>query len=89
MGLRYAPARSCPRKLLPGEAKRVPATAPLVGLFIACPACRFVASYLKEEGGLVEEPGNAGPELFAIERPPPCLRCRRRITLVDGVLVAE
>lgn len=31
----------CPAKLDPGEYKRSPTTGPLIGIFLACPACGY------------------------------------------------
>lgn len=76
--------RKCSRLLEPGELKRVPQLGPLVGYFIACPACGFPAPYLDDEVGYVEEPpkektlyaGSPQRELRGLERPPRCFRCK-------------
>lgn len=83
--LRSVPPTRCVRRLARGEVKRVPSVGRLVGYYVACPGCGFVAPYLAEEAGWIE---SADPELHLVgaERPPPCMRCRRAIGVVDGAL---
>ncbi len=84
--IRSVGLRQCPRKMRPGEVKRVPLRGGLVGYHVACPSCGFVASYLREEALFKEVVDADGVVLVGIERPPPCLRCRQRIGCVDGEL---
>lgn len=86
VGVRSAPHAACPRKLKPGEVKRVSLTGPLVGYHVACPGCRFVASYLKEEAGFVEERDELGPVLVGFTRRVVCIRCRQTIAMRNGHL---
>lgn len=86
MGVRTEPHTTCARKLKPGQVKRVTLAGPLIGYHIACPGCRFVASYLKEEAGFLEERDDAGPVLLGLGRRVTCIRCRREITMRAGRL---
>ncbi|NUP12898.1 MAG: hypothetical protein HOW73_43215 [Polyangiaceae bacterium] len=83
-------ASGCVREMPPGQVKRVPQRGGLVGYFIACPGCRFIASYLDDHHGFLEEcvlPGHTTPvKLVGIEKPPRCFRCRKSITVVGASL---
>jgi hypothetical protein len=75
--------------------KRVLQRGPLVGYFLACPACGFAAPYLDEDVGYREEPPAGQPlpagsyrALVGIDVPPACARCRRRLRVADGALEA-
>ncbi len=81
--LTHASYQKCSRTLERGEVKRVMQRGPLVGYFLACPACGFSASYLHDAVGYVEDPPTgtmlrAGERhwLVGIERPPACYKCR-------------
>jgi hypothetical protein len=49
--LTVASYQKCSRLLAKGEVKRVMQRGPLVGYFLACPACGFSASYLEDDAG--------------------------------------
>lgn len=87
--LRSAPFNRCPRKLSKGEVKRVPKGGQLVGYHVGCPGCGFVAPYLAEEAGWVEQVDADGIAIVGVDRRPTCIRCRRRIGMVDGALAVE
>lgn len=92
---RLTPAsyKTCSRTLKPGEVKRVSGRGPLIGYFLACPACRFVASYLHDAVGYVEgppAPGTTWPKsLLGITKPPPCYSCGSLLGVEGGNLVAR
>jgi hypothetical protein len=82
----------CSRTLGEGEVKRVSGRGPLVGYFLACPACGFVASYLHDAAGFEEEPAPPGVwprRLVGIQTPPPCFQCGSLIGVEAGALVAR
>ena len=89
--LTHAPFRKCPRDLARGEVKRVMQRGPLVGYYVGCPACGFVASYLHDACGFLEE--RSAPTtvltLVGVERPPACLKCGLRLRVEGGEVVAE
>ena len=84
--IRSLALRQCPRRMRPGQVKRVPLKGKLVGYWIACPGCGFVASYLLDEARFTESVDKDGIGLVGIDAPPPCIRCRRRIECADGAL---
>lgn len=101
MRIRFVHPQLCTRKLVPGDVKRVFAAGPLLGYFIACPACGFYGSYLHCEAGFTEigpTVGSRGPGAHATEEPyrhptslsathpVVCYGCRRRIVVKDGEL---
>ncbi len=91
--LTVAAHKTCSRTLGRGEVKRVSGRGPLVGYFLACPACGFVASYLHDACGFTEVPPAPGTEwprvLSGIGKPPPCYSCRSLISVEGGALVAR
>lgn len=90
--LTVAAYQKCTRLLVKGEVKRVMQRGPLVGYFIACPACGFSASYLHDEVTYVEELAPAGTwphKLVGIEKPPVCFKCHAYLCVEGGVLVAR
>lgn len=94
--LSVASYRSCAQRLQPGEVKRVMQRGPLIGYFLACPACGFVGSYVDDAVGYVEKPdksvtlrvGDPQRELLGTNHPPTCFRCRRLLRVADGHLEA-
>lgn len=94
--LTVASYQKCSRTLAPGEVKRVMQRGPLVGYFLACPACGFSASYLDEQCGFEEDPPKGvmlhdlrvQRVILSIKTPPRCFRCRRYLRVVDGHLEA-
>ncbi len=57
MRLVHAPPQKCARKLARGEVKRCMARGRvLVGYHVACPACGWVASHLREHHDFLEGP---------------------------------
>lgn len=86
--LTFASFQKCSRELVRGELKRVVQRGPLVGYFMACPACGFSASYLESECGFIEEPviveGKSYMRAVGVTRPPPCFKCRCKLTITDG-----
>lgn len=86
--LTAASFRTCSRELAKGQVKRCMQRGPLVGYYIACPGCGFIATYLHEDVGYVETPTDPltyPKKLIKIERPPKCYSCKRSISVViDG-----
>lgn len=84
---------TCARTLKPGQVKRVMWAGPLIGYFIACPACKYKASYLHSTCEFVEplpEPGKPHPRaLIGIKKPPKCFSCQRVLQVKDGFLEAS
>lgn len=64
---------------------RCPTSSPyLVGYYIACPACRYIATYLHDEYGF-EERGEKYPrELVSSKKDPICYGCTRRLHIEGG-----
>lgn len=93
--LTFASFQKCSRELERGEVKRCMQRGPLplVGYFLACPACGYSASYLDCEVGFVEEPveidGLAYKRVVMIERPPACFSCKRLLVIADGFFEAR
>jgi hypothetical protein len=78
-------ATYCPRDMVRGQVKRCMHRGPLVGYYIACPACGFKATYLDEDVGFIEEPAVVGSpfpkRLLGMRNPPPCYRCKLRLSV--------
>lgn len=91
--LTLASSQKCTRELRRGEIKRCMQRGPLVGYFIGCPACGFVASYLDEAVGYEEDPPAPGTRwprlLIGIRVPPACFMCKARLGIEGGALVAR
>lgn len=90
--LTLAAYQKCTRLLEKGEIKRVSQRGPLVGYFIACPACGFSASYIHDQCGFVEEvvPQFTWPrKLLGITTPPTCFKCHGYICIEGGALVTR
>ncbi len=92
--IQVAHTQKCARKLARGEVKRVMGRGPLVGYYIACPACGFSAAYLEDtlppghSCRFVETGADAPFTLVGITNPPPCYSCHRILRVVDGQLQA-
>lgn len=94
--LTFAAYQKCSRLLVKGEVKRVMQRGPLVGYFLACPACGFSASYIEDQCGFVEDPpktvmmrvGDPQRQLISITNPPRCYKCHRHLRVVDHHLEA-
>jgi hypothetical protein len=85
--------QKCSKLLVAGEVKRVMQSGPLIGYFLACPACGFACAYLDEACGYVEDPPKtvvtrAVRKLVAITHPPTCFRCKRTLHVEGGFLEA-
>lgn len=87
--LTIASYQTCLAKLERGQIKRVLQRGPLVGYYLACPACNFAGSYLDEKVGFLEaEPyvGTKWPRrLVGIKNPPKCYHCRAWLSIESGV----
>lgn len=83
----------CHRKMKPGQVKRITARGPLIGYYLACPACGYRASYLDEACRFEEHPALLGAphprSLTGIGSPPPCLGCKRTLRIVEGYMEAS
>jgi hypothetical protein len=84
----YPPSSLCRRKLKPGDVMRVPQTHYLVGYFLACPACRFIATYLDEDHKFKEEGDRYPRLLLGCEVDPSCMGCRRVLRISGGEIEA-
>lgn len=88
----FASYQRCSRTLVKGELKRVMQRGPLVGYYIACPACGFAQSYLDDEVHYVEQPveidGLVYMHATGMRDPGVCLSCNRRIVIADGFVSA-
>lgn len=91
--LTIAAYQKCSRLLAKGEVKRVMQRGPLVGYFIACPACGFSASYLDDACGYIEQhlsPKERIPHrLVGITKPPMCFKCHGYLCVEGGQLVTR
>lgn len=87
--LTLASYQTCSRKLVRGQVKRVLQRGPLIGYFIACPACGFVASYLHDECDFAEAKVGGREILTRIQRNPRCYSCRRVLDVESGRLLAR
>lgn len=80
----------CHRKLVAGQVKRQPQQGPLVGYWIACPACGAVRPYLASETTMIEHnPGVGKPKTLTGMTPTPCQSCTKRIFVSDNQITAE
>ena len=86
--LTAASYKTCSRTLARGDVKRVTQRGPLVGYFIGCPSCGFVASYLNDEVGFREERAGTEVRLAGIDHPPRCAGCRLELHVVADELFA-
>lgn len=97
--LTVASYKKCSRLLKRGEIKRSMQRGPLIGYFLACPACAYACSYVHEDCGVqkgvgyIEDPPTDQPhhgteprKLVGMMRPPTCFRCKRVIRVRDGRL---
>lgn len=82
--LEVVPARTCPRKLTPGQVKRYMSTGPLLAYMIACPSCGFIEMHMQEHASFVEEEG----KLVRSEKPFRCMVCLRVISIAGGSILA-
>lgn len=91
--LTFASFQKCTRELAKGELKRVVQRGPLIGYFMACPACGFSASYLDSECGFIERAvevdGVQYMRAVGVQRPPVCFHCRRLITINGDMFEAH
>ncbi len=82
----------CSRDLQRGEVKRVMPRGPVfVGYYISCAGCAFVGVYLHDDCGFAETERKTTrdlPMIIRIERPPECRKCKAKIMVEDGQLLA-
>jgi hypothetical protein len=94
--LTVASYQKCSRLLDKGEVKRCMQRGPLVGYYLACPACGFSGVYLDEECDFSEQPPKTEVihdpakrrKLVGIGRSPSCFRCKRLLRIEEGFLEA-
>lgn len=84
------PVDRCPAKLDRGEYKRVPLKGPIIGIFLACPACGYrvitaVSGDDAGECGKVEDDGGK----INVERPVRCLICAKPARISNGELIVD
>lgn len=80
----------CPAKLARGEYKRVPLKGPIIGIFLACPACGYhcitaVSGDDAGERGIVEDDSGA----LNVEKPVTCLICAKPARISNGELTVD
>lgn len=83
--LTCASYQQCSRTLRRGQVKRVSQRGPLVGYFLACPACGFSAAYLDDACGFREVPREEGARparaLVGVAHPPTCFSCHALLSV--------
>lgn len=91
--LTAAAYHKCTRELAKGEVKRCVQRGPLIGYFMACPACGFSAAYLHDDVDYEEDPPSVEPKypkrITAINKPPACFMCKRKLVVANGQLEAH
>jgi len=86
----YIVDRTCHRKLVPGQVKRLLQTGGLVGYWVACPACTRIRQYPDSDVGFIETPASpGGPRTILGTRSPlRCEACGVLVQIGDGEICA-
>lgn len=79
------PKGTCPRRLKPGQVKRMLTTGKLIGYAIACPSCGFIENH--PDLGAVEFQEEE-ERLIGALHPPSCAMCHRQLRIGRGVIAA-